>query len=72
LPADQNATYELNGAAAAVTNGVKVTHTLDGSNGGADSTSVIGYVSDNLTIATATAGSGEDARVSINFEWGSF
>ena len=72
LPADQNATYALNGAAAAVTGGVKVTHTLDGSNGGSDSTSVIGYVSDNLTIATATAGTGEDARMKINFEWGTF
>lgn len=72
LPADQNATYSLNGAAAAVTGGVKVTHTLDGSNGGSDSTSVIGYVSDNLTIATKTAGTGEDARLSINFEWGTF
>lgn len=72
LPEDQNATYSLNGAVASVTNGVKVTHTLDGSNGGADSTSIIGYVSDNLTIATATAGTGEDARLSINFEWGTF
>lgn len=72
LPADQNATYALDGAAAAVTGGVKVTHSLDGSNGGSDSSSVIGYVSDNLTIATATAGTGEDARVSINFEWGTF
>lgn len=72
LPADQNATYSLNGAAATVTGGVKVTHTLDGSNGGSDSTSVIGYVSDNLTIATKAAGTGEDARLSINFEWGTF
>lgn len=72
LPADQNATYTLDGAAAAVTGGVKVTHTLDGANGGTDSSSVIGYVSDNLTIATKTAGTGEDARISINFEWGTF
>lgn len=73
LPADQNATYALDGKIEALTNGgVKVTHTLDGSNGGSDSTSVIGYISDNLTIATATAGTGEDARMKINFEWGTF
>ena len=72
LPADQNATYTLDGAVAAVTGGVTVTDTLTGANGGSTTTSVIGYVSDNLTIASATKGTGEDARVSINFEWGSF
>ena len=72
LPADQNATYTLDGAVAAVAGGVKVTDTLTGANGGSTTTSVIGYVSDNLTIASATKGTDEDARISINFEWGSF
>lgn len=72
LPADQNATYTLDGAVTAITGGVKVTDTLNGANGGSTTTSVIGYVSDSLTIASATKGSDEDARVSINFEWGSF
>lgn len=72
LPADQNATYTLDGAVAAVDGGIKVTDTLTGANGGSTTTSVIGYVSDNLTIATATAGPDEDARISINFEWDTF
>ena len=79
IPASDNTTYTVDGAVAALTvtngSGVKITDTLTGKTGtvsAGSTSSVVGVTSTSLTLATQTAGSGEDARYSIDLVWGTF
>lgn len=64
--------FEIDGAVAGITNGVKVTNTVQDTSGGNQSTSVVGITSQSLAVAAGTVGSGEDARLTVELEWGTF
>lgn len=73
LPALDNTQYAINGSVANITNGVQVTNGLTKQTGsGSNSSAAIGITSSSLKVASATAGTGEVGRVSIELEWGSF
>lgn len=75
LPTDEDTTYTLDGSVADATDkkGVVVTDKLTKTGEATSYTSsVIGYSSNTLKITTGTKANDEDARVTINLEWGSF
>ena len=76
LPKDQNATYNINNSSVSKdTNNtyVVVDNYLKAANADAvDSHFKVRYTSDSLKLSTATAASGEHAKITIDLEWGTF
>lgn len=77
LPKDQNATYNINNSSVSkdTTNNayVVVDNYLKAANNDAvDSHFKVRYASDSLKLSTATAASGEHAKITIDLEWGTF
>ena len=74
---DLNTTYHLSTTSAAATtannySGIKVTDTLVPGDSSCSSSLNTSYVSKSLSITSLTAQSGEDNRIAIDLEWGTF